>query len=321
MLIKSTVRNEGLEEIIHLFESDLPWLRPGPVPHDVRTSEWYLDYKLEGIVETLLLEFGRIPTGNGKALPATRIFLEKSKQGVFDDCPIVDLSSSGNFAASAGYVGKFFPIRQINAAIDKKVPRGKRKQLEWAQVKLVDVPEGVSPIKYAHEMAQQPGHVEINQYVEQGSIDAQEWAANHITRCCAQLGKSPTLFGAVAGTRATIVGGKKFLPRDWPKIKIFGVASMYTEGDKEDKEKVAGSRSRKGLRELEGIEGFELEKALDLPLVTSVTKKRALRTNVELVRRWRPVGPTALCLLRDIGILSLISALGNSRTRVLRSTL
>jgi cysteine synthase len=297
MLIKSTVRNEGLEQIINLFESGLPSPRLAPPPEDVRTSEWYLDYKLEGVAETWLVELGMIPTGNGKALAATRIFLEKLKQGVFDDYPEVDLSSSGNFAASAGYVGKFLPIRRINAAIDKKIPPGKRRQLEFAGVNPVDTPEGKSPIQHAHELAQQPGHVEVNQYIEQGSIDAQEWLANHITRCCMRLGKTPTLFGAVTGTRATVVGGKKFLARDFPNIKIFGVASMYTEGDKEDREKVAGSRSLKGLRELEGIEGFELEKALDFPLVASVPKKRAIRTNVELIRRWHPVGPTGALLV------------------------
>ncbi len=297
MLIKSVYKNEGLERVINFFECGLPPLTMARAPFDVRTSEWYKDYHLEGIVEATLLEFGRIPTGNGKALSAMRIFLDKQEQGMFDDYPEVDLSSSGNFAAAAGFLRKFFPIRRVNAIIDKKVLRGKRRQLEFANVNIVDAPEGVSPIQYAHELAQQPGHLEINQYVEKGSINAQKWTANHITRCCRRLGIEPRLFGAVTGTRATVIGGKKFLLNDWPDIKTFGVASMWTEGDKEDREKVDGSRSRKGLKELEGIEGFELEKALDFELVTSVTKKRALRTNVELVRDWIPVGGTGALLL------------------------
>ena len=299
MLIRSIARNREFEAIINQFESGLPWLRYGLIPRAVRNSEWYRDYNLEGVLKVLFLELGRIPTGNGKALPATWILREKLQQGVFDDWPEVDLSSSGNFAASFGFVAQYLPIRRVNAVVDKKIPLGKWRQWEWAGVHPVVAPDGVSPIVHAHIMAQQLGHVEVNQYIEQGSIDAQQWTANHITRCCKskELDTEPTLFGAVTGTRATVIGGKKFLPKDLPNIKVFGVASMYMEGDKEDREKVDGSRSRKGLKELEGIEGFDLEGALDFPLVESVPKKRALQTHVELVRSWYPIGGTGALLL------------------------
>lgn len=300
-------RNAMRKRVIGVVENGLPPLRWMPAPWFVRTQPWYVASKAADKVWIAALCLGDLRLSNGKLPPALMACIMAEREGRFTPETIVTGNSSGNYAASVGFVAPIFPFMEFRPIIDtKSVPKGKIDQLEANGIReIIPVPEGKIGTDFAYEVAQWPNHYLMDQYTLEASVLGHEWTMNQIIRDLPRLrdktwqdsqkwvGRDLSGAAAVTGTCSTVAAMHRFLRPAFPDMKVWGIASK----DKENK--VPGSRFPKALDELETIGGgFDYINAIDGGLITSVTLDEAYSVNGELVMPYGiDVGPTGALAL------------------------
>ncbi len=303
-------KEERLEKqsiILHKMRYELPKLITMSPPRSVSSEDWFKESGLGKVLEVVGMPMFRQDGLNGKGPPAFKVLCEEEAAGCFDDKPVGVVPGSGNFGACCGSFWDAFNLAGLHAVVDSTTPEGKLKQLRMSGTEPIVAPAGINPVEHAQELAQEKGKHLIHQYLHWGSVRGQQWTAEQIIRefnDMKWLGAQPSLFGAVPGTGAGVLGGHRYLRPAYPGMKVFAVASMS------DEEKVPGSRSPKGLAYVKKIGGFPLEDALDLnnktPL-TSVKKDRAFEVSLEYIRQWIGLGPTGgLLVARTYDLLRKI---------------
>ncbi|HEX4104007.1 MAG TPA: pyridoxal-phosphate dependent enzyme [Candidatus Paceibacterota bacterium] len=242
-------------------------------------------------VDHFALALSGLSSFNGKTIPAAGIcFLEaenlKGRKWIG--------ATSGNAGVGFGLLQGIFeadvdPRTKSGgfiAVIDASTPQGKQEQLTLAGAKILYAPTGKSPIEYAHLMADQEGHFEVNQYLHRGGLEAQwEFTLPHIEREVNRLGiPFRFLFSVALGTTSTAVAASIYFREVLPDVQVLGIAS-----DKEE-EKVPGSRTILGL----GETGFNYTKEIPSErIITGVSKREAAIMSRRLYLDLVPAGWTS----------------------------
>ncbi len=295
-------KQEKKERVAGLLNHDLPPLIDVPIPRHVRDADWFHKSDLGSIVEIIGFPAYRIGPYSGKVLPAYAILRADEKAGKHDDCPVLVCPSSGNFVKDVGFLSLMYNIRGVIAMLNSGgVPPGKLHHMVMAGVEPAYAPKGVLGTDFAYTYAKEHGHLLVDQYVREESIDGHELSMRHIAfQMMHRRAYGGFNFGSVVGTCSTSMAGKKYLPRYYMsgEVRNFAVAS------KDKKERVPGSRAPENLLELESIGGFgatfykNQKDFLEFPLITSVLKSDAFALNQELVQIYDiPVGPTGALLV------------------------
>jgi cysteine synthase len=302
-----------------------PEVIPIPTPMSIQNAEWFRDADIGKILRVSAFPAFQLGMFSGKLFPALGLFRAAEQKGRFDDYPMVVAATSGNFGKDAAYLASIFPACGLKAVVNHSTPLGKIHHLELFGAEVISAPEGISAISHAYQLAKLPGHLLMDQYTEEGSIDGHYWSMRHIACEMRKVSKhSGFIFGAVMGTCSTLMGAHRYLRSfvSWGHVKIMGVASMS------QKEKVPGSRSLEEIAELEKIGGFpfreEWKSVLNFPAVTSVAKDEVFSLNADLVRATcLPIGPTGALLvagvyhlLRDHVVRGRLEALKNEEGRI-----
>ncbi len=326
MAADETKQTERRARILRLVSEELPPLIKVPVPSSIREADWFRAAALEEALEVYAFPAYQIPLYSGKVFPALAMLLADEAAGKFRGRPAIAGSSSGNFIKDMANLSRMFNIGEVYAVVNRSLPEGKVRHIEFAGAKVVYAPEGVPATDYARRFATENGCVLEDQYTREDSIEGHRWSMRHIAREMEKAaGSSGFIFGAVTGTCSTLMAAQKYLkPQFGGRVKIFGVASMSKA------EKVPGSRTPEDLRELESIEGFGAqlyrhpERFLDFPLIASVPKREAYRLNAELHHEADlQAGPTSALLegglyglLRDHAGRGALAELKNDRGRI-----
>jgi cysteine synthase len=290
-------KEEMRRNLMDVMERDLPPLMRIPIPDRIKAEPWFKESGAENILKKYAFLGAEIRAHNGKTPSAFMSWLIDENAGKFNKDVLVIGGTSGNWGMASGLIAPMFDVEGFAAVIEKSVPAGKQNHLLASGAEIIFAPDGVSPIDYMYELAEkfpERYHL-INQYVHRGSVIGHKWSMDHIAREFERFDMVPTMFGAVTGTCSTIVAADRYLRGlNFPKMKIFGVASMSK------KEKVPGSRSPESLYELKKLPGSfrnMVDDVMNFPLVTSVPRAEVYRLNADFYQQYyRSFGPTSVLL-------------------------
>ena len=297
------------KHVLGIVENGLPPLKWMPAPSFVKSQPWYVESKAAEKVRICVLSAGDMEVFNGKLQPALKSSLMDEEDGKFTSETIVYGNSSANWAAMMAAIAPIFSYKEFRPIINRSVPKGKIDQLEANGVKeILWVPEGSIGTDYAYELVETPNFHLIDQYTHRGSVLGHKWTMNHIIhdlprlmrheyrRSDVWIGNSLSFSAAVTGTCSTVAAMHEFLRPAFPRMKVWGVASMP------GKEKVPGSRSKAKLDELAHIGGgFNYESILDGGLIQNVTLDETYSVNAEIVSpNFMDIGPTGALLIAGV---------------------